>query len=357
MPTTSRKLRSLLMAATIAAIGCFTAAAQQVTGTVLGNVTDIQAGAISGAQVTATNTDTNLARTVSTNVQGEYRVEFLPPGNYKVEIAAKGFRTFVQNGAVVQVGQFARVDATLQVGDATATVTVEAAAPAVNTSEASVGQTVETQQIVTLPMVNRSVYSPLTLTPGAQSTTNAITLGFPAQRTFINGGSDATMGSVNYFLDSGQNMSSLRNTGNVPPNPDAIEEFRVDTNNYSAEYGRFGNGVVNVITKSGSNELHCSAFDFLRNTDLNANTWNALTKPPLHRNQFGGTAGGPIKRNKTFFFGSYSGLRQNTTTLVSSAVVPTPLAAHRRFLGHRETHHRSYQRHTVSRQHHPLEPF
>ena len=158
-------------------------------------------------------------------------MEFLPPGNYKVEIAAKGFRTFVQSGAVIQVGQFARVDATLQVGDATATVTVESAAPAVNTAEASVGQTVETQQIVTLPLVNRSVYSLLTLTPGVQSTTNAITLGFPAQRTFINGGSDATMGSVNYFLDGGQNMSSLRNTGNVPPNPDAIEEFRVDTNN------------------------------------------------------------------------------------------------------------------------------
>ena len=194
---------------------------------------------------------------------------------------------------------------------------------AVNTSEATVGQTVESQQIISLPLVNRSVYSLLTLTPGVQSTSNAITLGFPAQRTFINGGSDATMGSVNYFLDGGQNMSTLRNTGNIPPNPDAIEEFRVDTNNYSAEYGRFGNGVVNVVTKSGSNEIHGSAFEFLRNTDLNANTWNALTKPPLHRNQFGATLGGPIVRNKTFFFGSYSGLRQNTTTFVSSAVVPT----------------------------------
>jgi hypothetical protein len=314
---------SFLMAAFLAAVGSWNATAQQVTGTVVGNVVDTQGGAINGAQVTATNSDTNLSRSASTNAQGEFRVEFLPPGSYRVEIAVKGFRTFVQTGTTVQVGQFARVDATLQIGEATATVTVEAAAPAVNTSEASVGQTVETAQIEQLPLVNRSVYSLLALTPGVQSTTNAIALGFPAQRTFINGGADATMGSVNYFLDGGQNMSSLRNTGNVPPNPDAIEEFRVDTNNYSAEYGRFGNGVVNVVTKSGSNELHGSLFEFLRNTDLNANTWNALTKPPLHRNQFGGTAGGPIKKNKTFFFGSYSGLRQDQTTFVSSAVVPT----------------------------------
>jgi hypothetical protein len=307
----------------IAAVCCFSAAAQQVTGNVVGNVVDTQGGVIVGAQVTAVNTETNLTRAASTNGQGEYRIEFLPPGNYKIEVAAKGFRSFVQSGTVVQVGQFARVDATLQIGEATATVTVEAAVAAVNTSEATVGQTVESTQITTLPLVNRSVYSLLTLTPGVQNTQNAITLGFPAQRTFINGGSDATMGSVNYFLDGGQNISTLRNTGNVPPNPDAVEEFRVDTNNYSAEYGRFGNGVVNVVTKSGSNDIHGSAFEFVRNTDLNANTWNALTKPPLHRNQFGGTVGGPIRKNKTFFFGSYSGLRQNTTTFVSSAVVPT----------------------------------
>ena len=108
-----------------------------------------------------------------------------------------------------------------------------------------------------------------------QNTGNAIALGFPAQRTFINGGADATMGSVNYYLDGGSNVSSLRNTGNTPPNPDAVEEFRVDTNNYSAEYGRFGNGVINVITRSGTNSFHGSLFEFLRNTKLNANTFNA----------------------------------------------------------------------------------
>jgi Carboxypeptidase regulatory-like domain len=306
-------------------VGAFTVPAfsQQVTGSILGSVQDAQGAVVVGAQVTARNTDTGLARTALSNDRGEYRIDFLPPGNYELQVSSTGFRSFINRGIALAVGQFARVDARLEVGEAASTVQVEGTAPLVNTTDATVGQTVETDQITTLPLVNRNIYSLLTLTPGVQNTTNAIALGFPAQRTFINGGADATMGSVNYFLDGGPNMSTLRNTGNITPNPDAVEEFRVDTNNYSAEYGRFGNGVINVITRSGTNQFHGSAFEFFRNTHLNANTWNALTKPPLHRNQFGGTLGGPIVHNKTFFFGTYSGLRQTTTTFLSSAVVPT----------------------------------
>jgi hypothetical protein len=297
--------------------------AQQVTGAIIGIVHDPTGAVIVGAQVTARNQDTGLTRSVQTNGQGEYRIDFLPPGNYDVEVANTGFRSFRQTAVTLQVGQSARVDAQLQLGEATSTVTVEGGVPVVNTADATVGQTTTTEQITTLPLVNRTPYSLLTLIPGVQNTSSAITLGFPAQRTFINGGSDATMGSVNYYLDGGPNLSSLRNTGNSVPNPDALEEFRVDTTNYSAEYGRFGNGVINVVTRSGTNDFHGSAFEFFRNTHLNANTWNALTKPPLHRNQFGGTFGGPIVRNKTFFFGSYSGLRQATIFFLNSAVVPT----------------------------------
>ena len=296
---------------------------QQVTGSILGTVLDAQGAVVANAKVTVRNPDTGLVRNLQTSNQGEYHFDFLPPGMYQVQVSSAGFRNFVQSGVALAIGQFARVDAHLELGDAASEIRVEGAAPSVNTTEASVSQTIGTEQITTLPLVNRNVYSLLTLTPGVQNTTNAIALGFPAQRTFINGGSDATMGSVNYYLDGGPNMSTLRNTGNIPPNPDAIEEFRVDTNNYSAEYGRFGNGVINVITKSGTNSLHGSLFEFFRNTDINANTWNALTKPPLHRNQFGGSIGGPIIKNKTFFFGTYSGLRQETTTFLSSAVVPT----------------------------------
>lgn len=297
--------------------------AQQVTGILLGNVQDSSGAVVVGAQVSARNAETGLTRSVQTTAQGDYRIDFLPPGNYEVEVTSSGFRSFRQTGVVLQVGQSVRADAQLQLGEASSTVTVEGGVPVVNTSDATVGQTTTHEQIITLPLVNRTPYSLLTLTPGVQNTTSAITLGFPAQRTFINGGADATMGSVNYYLDGGPNISSLRNTGNAVPNPDALEEFRVDTTNYSAEYGRFGNGVINVITKSGTNEIHGSAFEFFRNTKLNANSWNALRKPPLHRNQFGGAFGGPVIHNRTFFFGSYSGLRQSTNTFLSSAVVPT----------------------------------
>src|SRR5258708_26254453 len=110
----------------------------------------------------------------------------------------------------------------------------------------------------------------------------------------INGGADGGAGSVNYYLDGGTNMTGLRNTGNIPPNPDAVQEFRVITNSYSAEYGRFAGGVINILTKSGTNQLHGSLFEFLRNDKLNANSWgSALAKPPYHPNQFGGAIGGP----------------------------------------------------------------
>src|SRR6185503_13421280 len=128
------------------------------------------------------------------------------------------------------------------------------------------------------------------------------------------------------YLDGGTNMTNLRNTGNILPNPDAIQEFRVQTNSYNAEYGRFASGVINVLTKSGTNDFHGSLFEFLRNTVFNANDWGSqLARAPFHRNQFGGTIGGPIKRDKTFFFFSYSGLRQTTSTFLSGAVVPTAL--------------------------------
>jgi len=252
---------------------------QQVTGSILGNVQDAQGAVIPGADVAARNHDTGLARATKANERGEYRIDFLPPGNYEIQVSDKGFRSFVRSGIALAVGDFARVDARLEVGEATSTIEVTGTAPLVNTTESTVGQSVQTDQITTLPLVNRNIYSLLSVTPGVQYTANAIALGFPAQRTFINGGADATMGCVNYYLDGGLNMSTLRNTGNSTPNPDAIDEFRVDTNNYSAECGRLGNGVINVIKRSGTNDCHGSDFELLRNTKLKANTWNAITSP------------------------------------------------------------------------------
>src|SRR5215469_11869688 len=301
--------------------------AQITTTTLVGTVTDKTGAVLVDASVTATNTGTNLERSVKTNAQGEYRIEFLPVGDYSVSVEATGFKKFLRKGVILEIDQTARVDASLDVGSTGETIEVTAAAPIVNTSNPELGRTVENQEIVNLPIVNRNVYTLLDLTPGVQRNDNSIVLGYPEQRTLINGGVDGGAGSVNYYLDGGVNMTGLRNTGNILPNPDAIQEFRVQTNNYNAEYGRSSSGVINVLTKSGTNAFHGSAFEFARNTILNANSWGNITSgtPPLHRNQFGVTFGGPAVKNKTFFFASYSGLRQNTSTFLNGAIVPTAL--------------------------------
>src|SRR5580692_3975161 len=292
--------------------------AQLTTSTIFGRVTDANGGTIAGAQVTLTNTDTNLSRAAQTSAEGEYRVELLPVGNYRVEIAASSFRRFVRAGVVLEVNVPVRVDALLQLGDINQTVTVSESAPLVNTTSPEIGRTIENQEIVNLPLVNRNAYQLLLLTPGVQNSSfnpgqpnPVITLGYPEQRTFINGGVDGGAGSVSYYLDGGINMTGLRNTGNILPNPDAIQEYRVETNNYDASYGKMSSGVITVLTKSGTNNYHGSLFEYWRDSALNANNWDStLTTPPLRRNQFGATFGGPIVKNKTFFFMSYQGLRQ-----------------------------------------------
>ncbi len=300
--------------------------AQITTTTLFGTVTDKTGAMVAGADVTATNTGTNFVRSTKANEQGEFRIEFLPIGNYSVAINVAGFKKFLQKGVTLEVGQAVRVDASLDVGSTGEVIEVTSATPIVNTSSPELGRTVENEEIADLPLVNRNLYTLLDLTPGVQRNDNTIVLGYPEQRTLINGGVDGGAGSVNYYLDGGVSMTGLRNTGNIPPNPDAVQEFRVQTNSYSAEYGRFASGVINVLTKSGTNQFHGSAFEFLRNNILNANNWgNTFATPPLHRNQFGATLGGPIVKDKTFFFASYGGLRQNTSTFLNGAIVPSAL--------------------------------
>ena len=311
--------------------------AQVTSATIVGTVTDPSGANVSGAQVTARNIETGLTRNVTSGEDGNYRLEFLPVGNYVVEVTTSGFKKAYLSGIVLQVNDTIRVDVALTVGQVNETVTVaETAPPEVNTSTPEIGRTIQSAEIATLPLVERNVYTLLDLTPGVQSNNNGVAaastgtssliLGFPEQRTLINGGTDSGTGSVNYYLDGGVNMTGLRNTGNILPNPDAIQEFRVQTNSYNAEYGRFASGVINVLTKSGTNEFHGSVFEYIRNDVFNANDWgSALDKAPFHRNQFGGAIGGPIKRDKTFFFFSYSGLRQTTSTFLNGAVVPTAL--------------------------------
>jgi hypothetical protein len=306
--------------------------AQLTTSTIYGRVTDANGGTIANAQVSITNTDTNLSRTAQTSAEGEYSIEFLPVGNYRVEISAQSFKRFVRTGVVLEVNVPARVDAVLQLGDINQTVTVSESDPLVDTTSPEIGRTIENQEVVNLPLVNRNVYQLLQLTPGVQSSSfnpgqpnPVITLGYPEQRTFINGGVDGGAGSVSYYLDGGINMTGLRNTGNILPNPDAIQEYRVETNNYNAEYGKMSAGVITVITKTGTNAYHGGLFDYWRTDALNAAPWDSTVgTPPLRRQQFGGTLGGPIKKDKTFFFGSYQGLRQLSSFLFNGATLPTP---------------------------------
>lgn len=311
--------------------------AQVTTGTIIGTISDPSGGQVPSAKVTTRNVDTGLTRSVVTGEDGTYRIEFLPVGKYSIEIAAAtGFKKAFRNDIVLQVNDTARVDFTLEVGQVNETVTVTDETPQVNTSTAELGRTIQTKEIENLPLVERNVFALLDLTPGVQSnnsgvatasaTTSNLSLGFPEQRTLINGGTDGGTGSVNYYLDGGINMTNLRNTGNVAPNPEAIQEFKVTTNSYNAEYGRFASGIINLITKSGTNKFHGSLYEFVRNTSFNANDYGSLLeRAPYHRNQFGGSVGGPIKTDRTFFFFTYSGLRQITSKFLSGARVPTAL--------------------------------
>ena len=196
--------------------------AQVTTTTIRGTIADSSGAVVPNAHITVTNLETGVTRSTDTNAAGEYLIEFLPVGNYRVDVEAEGFKKFERTGIVLDVNQIARVDAVLDLGAASETVSVTGDAPMVNTENASIGRTVDNNEIIGLPIVNRNVYTLLTLTPGVESAQNSIVLGYPEQRTLIHGGADGGSGSVAYYLDGGNNMTGLRNTGNITPNPDAI---------------------------------------------------------------------------------------------------------------------------------------
>ncbi|MGE0454508.1 MAG: TonB-dependent receptor [Vicinamibacteria bacterium] len=305
------------------------AAAQTPTGTILGVVKDAQGSAVPGATVTATHTGTQFSRSATSDDGGQYALRLLPVGQYTLTVAMPGFKNYSRAGILIEVGRNARVDPTIEVGAISEVVSIVADAPLVETSSSALSRTVGQNEVLNLPLVNRDLYSMLSLTGGVSSNDNSNSLGGPEQLTTINGSTRAQIGSVSFQLDGGNNTAGLRGTGNPAPNPEAVQEFRVITNNYAAEYGRYQAGIVDIVTKSGTNEFHGAAFEFFRNEKLNSARWAppgvASTKDPLDRNQFGAAFGGPIQKDKTFFFASYSGLRQEETYYRNSARVPTAL--------------------------------
>lgn len=312
--------------------GGSTVLGQRITGSITGTVIDPQGAVVPSATIKATNSETGFSRTVNSGADGAFLVQYLPVGSYKVEITATGFKKYVAENVVIAVDQTNSLSATLTLGAQAETVEVTAAPPLVDTTTAALGSTISPSEVVSLPLVNRNVYAEISLTPGvmansssAQSNANGtpnFQIGVPSTQVQINGGIDAGVPTVSYYLDGGINMTGLRNYGNPLPNPDALQEFRVEANNFGAEYGRMSGAVVTAVTKSGTNEFHGSLFEFNRNTALNAIPWNQSTPAHYRRNQFGGTVGGPVKHDKAFFFFSYGGLRQIVGTNLTGAILP-----------------------------------
>lgn len=309
--------------------------AQQITGAINGAVVDQQGALVPNANIKATNVATGFTRTSQSDSAGNYNIQYLPVGGYTVTVEAAGFKKFVQQNMVVTVDQTQSLNVTLAVGAESQTVEVTTAPPLVNTNTSELGRTVSPEEINNLPLTTRTAYAEMSLTPGVQSNsasnsqnTPNFVIGVPSTQVIINGGIDGGVPMVSFYLDGGINMTGLRNYGNPLPNPDALEEFRVETSNFAAQYGRMGGGVVTAVTRSGTNQFHGSLFEFFRNTNMNDTPWGTpvgVSKTPFHRNNFGGTVGGPIVKEKAFFFFSYGGLRQTVGQFLSGGVVPTAL--------------------------------
>jgi Carboxypeptidase regulatory-like domain len=284
---------------------------QTSTGAIVGNVFDSTGAVVTGASITLTNSDTDVSRTVTSNEAGGYTVSLLPPGEYRIEVNAQGFKKYSQAGVQLRVQQQARVDIQLQVGELTESVQVHADAALVETTASSVGKVVDNKRIMELPLNTRNVYTLINLTPGVTGSIgnqhNAVSYSVNGSRggTFgtLVDGSPADFPTVNGFAGL-----------SVFPSVDAVAEFKVQAQNYSAEFGRSVTSVLNLVYKSGGNDFHGSAYEFLRNSVLDANNFfNNTRGVPLasfKRNQFGGTLSGPVRHNQTFFLVAFEGLRQ-----------------------------------------------
>ncbi|MCX6552077.1 MAG: TonB-dependent receptor [Acidobacteria bacterium] len=322
----SRWVRAVPLALLVTALVAGAAAAQTGgTARIFGQVRDTSTAVLPGATVEVRNQGTGMVRVTVTTETGSYVVPILPVGRYSVKISLEGFTTFVREDLLLEVDQEARVDATMGVGAITETTTVKAETPLLETRSSSLRSVVDNKRMGELPLNGRN---PLELTlfiPGIQATSGtAINQSNtrPDQQFISSSGGRGN--GVLYALDGGDNSDSYTNVANAYPNPDALQEFSVQTNNFTPEYGRRLGGVVNAITRSGSNAFSGSAFEYLRDASMNAsNFFTPGREDGLKRNQFGGTLGGPIRRDKTFFFASYQGTRVSQVPLDRTAVVPT----------------------------------
>ena len=305
------------------------AAWADITGRISGVVTDPSGAVIPGVEVTATNTGTGVTQSVVTDLKGFYEFASLAIGTYDIDVQRQGFVHFHQTGLVIDANSALVVDLKLTLGAATEQVTVTSAAVHVETSSTQMGEVIEATKITAVPLNGRSYTNLLALQPGVAPYSNVAEGGDrPTSGDISNSGNEAMNGqreSSNGFMVNGANVEEGRNNGAaIIPNLDSIAEFRIITNNFDAEYGNYSGGQVNVVTKSGANTIHGDAFDFVRNTDFDARNFYSPTIGAFQQNQFGATFGGPIKRNKAFFFVDYQGTRMVQGVSTGEILVPSP---------------------------------
>ena len=304
-----------------------TAFGQYTTARLSGTVQDNTGAAVPGASVTVEQTATGYQQQVKAGVVGEYLFPSLPVGDYQLTVSMTGFNTYVQKGIGLTVGQAASQKVILTIGEVTQQVTVEANSNQVTTDDAAITHTIGQKSIESLPLNGREAQQLVFLVPGAVDVT-AQNCGVGCEGGILPGEQYAKVngGGANgvYYLLDGVDYNDMYINANLPfPSPDALQEFNVQTDNMSAAYGNATGGVANVVTKSGTDQIHGDVFEYLRNYAMDAKNYFATSPNPLKQNQFGATIGGPILKGKLFYFGSYQGTRQNTATNGLNAQVPT----------------------------------
>src|ERR1022692_1292151 len=284
--------------------------AQGASGRILGRVADPSGAVLSAAKITLTNEATGISRDALSNDSGDYSFVEVAPGTYTVQFELTGFKKNVQKNVIVDVNQVVTLNSTLQIGGSQETVEVTSEAPQIDTTSTQLGAVINDRSVNELPLNTRDTYQFLQLQPGVQAqlgSSGSLFFGSDdAGSVSVNGGRTR---ANNFSVNGGDANDQFVNTPTIQPTPDAVEEFRVITNTFDAEYGRNSGSVVNVITKSGGNTFHGNLYEYFRNTVLDARGYPDTVKPQLNQNQFGGTFGGPIKKDRTFFFLSYEARR------------------------------------------------
>lgn len=308
-------------------------------GSISGVVKDVTGGVIPDATVTALNTATGIKQTTATDARGFYSFPVLPVGPYEIEIDFQGFKPYAQKGLVLDVNSALEVDATLELGQRAQAVTVTETGVHAKTSDTQMGQVITGKQTVAVPLNGRSYTDLFALQPGVTPVTTSANPNVSSGGAFgsipVSGSLDpgnfsinGQRESANGFMLNGADVEESISMGTaVVPNLDSIAEFRILTSNFDAEYGNYSGGLINVVTKSGTNQFHGEGFEFLRNTDLDARNFFSPSRDQFNQNQFGGTFGGPIRKDKVFFFADYQGTR--TVEGLDTGLIPVPSLADR----------------------------